>query len=82
MKKEFTGLLDKDRDRIYNGDLILSGMRRGDANGWTTERVRKLRKKYRPWNYEWVLADPKTGELMEMQWDQELRIKCEEASRR
>jgi hypothetical protein len=73
---QFTGLLDANLDRIYEGDLIWSGMRRGDPNGFTVERVVK-RKAPKPWQSPWALADPKTGELMAMQDDQQLRGLCE-----
>lgn len=67
--KVFTGLLDVKCRPIYEGDLIWVGMRRGDTrNGWTLERVIRG-----SGNDPWMLADPKTGETMQMQWDQELR---------
>lgn len=68
-KGQFTGLLDNCCLRINEGDLVRVGMRRGDdVSGWTTERVVWL-----DGDREWGLADPKTGEKMQMQWDQELR---------
>lgn len=69
-KRQFTGLLDNCCLKIYEGDLIRVGRRRNDTNGWTTERVVWL-----DGDHEWGLADPKTGEKMQMQWDQELRAK-------
>lgn len=69
--KVFTGLLDVKQIPIYEGDLIWVGMRRGDVRGWTLERVVRGSGNSDPW----MLADPKTGEKMQMQWDQELRGK-------
>ena len=69
-KGAFTGLLDNCCLKINEGDLIRVGMRRGYDGGWTTERVVWL-----DGDHEWALADPKTGEKMGMQWDQELRAK-------
>lgn len=71
-KRQFTGLLDNCCLKIFEGDLIRVGMRRGDINGWSSvlERVVWLTD-----DREWGLADSKTGEKMGMQWDQELRAK-------
>jgi hypothetical protein len=71
-KGRFTGLLDNCCLKINEGDLIRVGMRRGDDTSWSsrTERVVWSEK-----DQEWELADPKTGEKMQMQWDQELRAK-------
>jgi hypothetical protein len=63
-----TGLLDAKGCPIFEGDLIRVGMRRGDAQGWTLEKVVRA-------NGRWMLADPKTGELMEMQTDMMLRVR-------
>lgn len=63
----FTGFLDRHCERIHVGDLIWSGMRRGYAGGWTVEKV------VRGDDGLFYLADPKTGEKMDMQYDQELR---------
>lgn len=66
--KRFTGLLDRNLNRIYEGDLLRSGMRRGDHRGWTTEIVAALP------SGEWALMDRATQtEFGQMQWDQELR---------
>lgn len=74
---KFTGLLDRHCLKIYEGDLIWNGMRRGDPNGWTVERVvKKPRRKCKAVDLDpWYLADPITGEIGQMQWDQELRDK-------
>lgn len=67
--KVFTGLLDVKQEPIYEGDLIWAGMRREDpVRGWTLERVVRG-----SGNDPWMLADPSTGEKMQMQWDQQLR---------
>lgn len=61
-----TGLMDKHGVEIHQGDVIRSGMRRGDPAGWSEELV--------DWcGGEWVLRCPKTGEKMQMQNDSELR---------
>ncbi len=70
---KFTGLLDRNCKKINEGQLIRAGMRRGDLNGWTIEKVVAIRKGFWRREIEWALADPKTGELMDMQLDQELR---------
>ncbi len=70
MKVMPTGLLDAKGCPIFEGDLIWSGMRRGDNRGWTLECVIWARG-------SWMLADPKTGELMAMQPDPMLRIKVD-----
>ena len=68
----FTGLLDCKCKPIFEGDLIFVGMRRKDrVKGWTLERVVRGEG-----NDPWMLADPETGETMQMQWDQELRGKA------
>ena len=79
MGKEFTGLLDKNGDRIYIGDLISVGMRRGDTSGWTIEKVVRRYSKFKylfkdeRWSQYCLVND--SGERMDMQLDQELRIK-------
>ena len=69
-KATFTGLLDRNCLPICVDDLIWNGMRRGDKNGWTRERVVRGNR-----DEPWMLADPETGERGQMQWDQELRDK-------
>ena len=65
----FSGLLDRHRKRIHLGDLIRMGMRRGHSGGWIEVIVIRSRNDSDP-----VLAmDPKTHEVEQMQWDQELR---------
>jgi hypothetical protein len=76
-KRESTGLLDKNMNRIFTGDWILSGMRRGDPSGWSKERVVRKRSKLKSlfmsedW-CDWCLVN-ELGETMDMQLDQELR---------
>jgi hypothetical protein len=69
-KPKFTGLLDANCKKIFEGDLVWAGMRRGDPRGWTLERVVWL-----PRDKEWGLQNHETDERMQMQWDQELRGK-------
>ena len=78
-KREFTGLLDKNGDRLYVGDLVNVGMRRNDPSGWTKE---KIARRYSKWKYlfhtekwsQYCLVS-KHNERMDMVLDQELRIK-------
>lgn len=78
MKKKFTGLLDRNCEKIYEGDLIRAGMRRGNPNGWSSnERVVRRHRKFidfftKQKSDEWFLENS-IGERMQMQWDQELR---------
>ena len=72
MNRVFTGLLDRHAKKIYFGDRIWSGMRRGYAGGWTPDKV------VRGDDGNIYLANLKTGEKMEMQHDQELRELIEE----
>lgn len=63
--RRLTGYFDHKGVPIREGDILLSGMRRGDPSGWTKERV--------DWNgKEWVLSDLKTGERMQFQYDERL----------
>ena len=66
----FTGLLDRDLERIYLGDLLWTKTRRHHdlTDHWTLDRVIWMPEIFRP-----GLAHPQTGELMAMQSDQELR---------
>jgi hypothetical protein len=63
----FTKLLDRHCKRIYEGSILRTGMRRDYMGGWTVSKVVLGQ------NLEWLLADLKTGEKMQMQYDQELR---------
>lgn len=79
MKKRFTGLFDMKGHRIYEGDIIMVGMRQGDHRGWTAEKVvSKPKKLWKFWEKkEWVLVNPnrpKDG-FMQMQNDPLLRKK-------
>jgi hypothetical protein len=70
-KQVFTGLLDLHLERIYEGDLLWTGMRRNSpVKGWTLEKVVRG-----SGDDPWLLADLETGEKMQMQWDQMLRGK-------
>lgn len=74
MKRQFTGLLDKNLKQIFVGDTVKTGMRRGDAGGWTTEKV--VRARGLLWFTRkniWQLQDLVTLERQQMQYDQELR---------
>jgi len=67
MKKgRLTGYFDHKGVAIREGDLLRTGMRRGDPKGWTLERVYWSGK-------EWFLSDVKTGEMMQFQYDERLR---------
>jgi len=69
MNKRFTGFKDAKGQRIFDGDILETGMRRDDPKGWTTEKV--------VWgnlDKEWLLEDLKTGEKMQMQYDKRLRF--------
>lgn len=66
-QRKFTGLLDRLRKPIFYGDRLRTGMRRGDENGWSIERVEQGA------DGQPCLADLVTGERSQMQWDQELR---------
>lgn len=70
----FTGLLDKNCEKIHYGDILLSGMRRGHLGGVTVERVER--------DHDGLpcLVDLKTSEKSQMQWDQELRQLASPAS--
>ena len=77
MKK--TGLKDRGGLDIYEGEVIMTGMRRDDHAGWTKERVVRMK---RPWSQfwkpiEWALENPDTPRdgLMQMQSDEQLRQK-------
>lgn len=39
MKNILTGLVDRNGQPICEDEVILVGMREGDASGWTKERV-------------------------------------------
>lgn len=65
---QYTGLLDKNGKEIYEGDILRSGMRRGYSGGYTNDQVVWGEK-----SGEWLLADLKTGEKMQMQNDPKLR---------
>lgn len=68
--RRFTKLFDANSLPIYEGDIISTGMRRGDDAGWTEEVV--------AWQEscnEWALLPmPNFGhEFMQMQHDRQLR---------
>ncbi len=68
MKKKI-GLKDRNNKDIREGDILFSGMRKNDANGWTHEIV--------TWNedsQEYDLANRDRTMYMHMQKDQSLRI--------
>jgi len=81
MKKEFTGMLDKNGKRIHVGDTLKVGIRRGDERGWSIEMVikkpfiQRIREKIKGREFwsDYQLADPLHGERMDMVLDQELR---------
>ena len=66
--KRSTGYFDRHGTMIREGDHLRTGMRRNDPKGWTTEKV-----VWSAWNKTWLLADLKTKEKMQFQYDQELR---------
>lgn len=68
-RRRLTGYFDATGLPIREGSILRTGMRRGDPKGWTTERVVWL-----PKSKEWGLADLKTGERMQFQYDQQLRF--------
>jgi len=75
MKK--TGLKDRNGQDIFENEIILVGMRRDDARGWTEEMVirKNPMKWWKPWEKPiWILSN-QIGEEMEMQTDQQLRQK-------
>lgn len=75
MERVFTGLLDRNLNKIYEGDMLWIGMRRGDDTGWTCDRVGRRNRRGLSWFTrvtEWILVSP-YGETMQMQNDQELR---------
>ncbi len=74
MKK--TGLKDRNGQDIYENEIILVGMRRGDKAGWSEERVINLRTGWRKYFLKpvWALTNQR-DEIMDMQNDQELRQK-------
>lgn len=72
-----TGLLDRNRKMIFEGDKLYVGTRRGESLSPQVETVvrkySKLRSLFRNENWsEWCLVNHH-GERMDMQLDQELR---------
>ena len=63
---EFTGLLDRNCHKIYYGDVLYTGMRRNDPNGWDAAVVVKGADGL-------PCLENKDGKG-QMQWDQELRL--------